>query len=50
MLAYCLQKRLVTPCMGVWIETAKVLRKLEIPKVTPCMGVWIETHIHRQQG
>ena len=34
---------LVTPCVGVWIET--VLAELETAEVivTPCVGVWIET-------
>ena len=33
----------VTPCMGVWIETAKLLSCRNQCEVTPCMGVWIET-------
>ena len=34
---------LVTPCVGVWIETFSV-GTLEISSlVTPCVGVWIET-------
>ena len=33
----------VTPCMGVWIETDElVVGRIECT-VTPCMGVWIET-------
>ena len=34
---------LVTPCMGVWIETLQYNYYARNPKVTPCMGVWIET-------
>ena len=34
---------IVTPCVGVWIETS-VARLLGLPLVvTPCVGVWIET-------
>ena len=34
---------MVTPCVGVWIETdVKNLKKADI-YVTPCVGVWIET-------
>ena len=33
----------VTPCVGVWIETAIERLALVIEKVTPCVGVWIET-------
>ena len=34
---------IVTPCVGVWIETlSKQPRQLLYP-VTPCVGVWIET-------
>ena len=33
----------VTPCMGVWIETAEARRQVRSRRVTPCMGVWIET-------
>ena len=33
----------VTPCVGVWIET-KILYNVEyFGSVTPCVGVWIET-------
>ena len=36
---------IVTPCMGVWIETADS-PKFDLAKiVTPCMGVWIETRL-----
>ena len=34
---------LVTPCMGVWIETRSSLPSGCGLTVTPCMGVWIET-------
>ena len=34
---------LVTPCMGVWIETFTNKNLKVIGGVTPCMGVWIET-------
>ena len=36
---------MVTPCMGVWIETAFRYDALRQNQVTPCMGVWIETNI-----
>ena len=35
----------VTPCVGVWIETALVYSRIRIGFVTPCVGVWIETEI-----
>ena len=34
---------IVTPCMGVWIETVAVVISEQERWVTPCMGVWIET-------
>ena len=34
---------LVTPCMGVWIETIYQRQIVIVCEVTPCMGVWIET-------
>ena len=34
---------LVTPCVGVWIETLNMPLKSSETKVTPCVGVWIET-------
>ena len=44
---------MVTPCMGVWIET-ETRKAWEPPTlVTPCMGVWIETQqmdINAQKG
>ena len=33
----------VTPCMGVWIETTLSGIAGAVSPVTPCMGVWIET-------
>ena len=33
----------VTPYVGVWIETVKLLDELDNYKVTPYVGVWIET-------
>ena len=33
----------VTPCMGVWIETRRGNAGWAGVLVTPCMGVWIET-------
>ena len=33
----------VTPCMGVWIETAATTSHHNDSQVTPSMGVWIET-------
>ena len=35
----------VTPYVGVWIETEGRGRKLVNPKVTPYVGVWIETSV-----
>ena len=34
---------LVTPCVGVWIETLLSCQKGIPDYVTPCVGVWIET-------
>ena len=33
----------VTPCVGVWIETVVSLLPMKLIEVTPCVGVWIET-------
>ena len=33
----------VTPCVGVWIETRSIIKITESKEVTPCVGVWIET-------
>ena len=35
--------QIVTPCVGVWIETLIGQRYYREEKVTPCVGVWIET-------
>ena len=35
--------RLVTPCVGVWIETLCAITYYHNLTVTPCVGVWIET-------
>ena len=34
---------MVTPCVGVWIETAGFTAVGTDGSVTPCVGVWIET-------
>ena len=34
---------IVTPCVGVWIETRTLPMKDYPVLVTPCVGVWIET-------
>ena len=33
----------VTPCVGVWIETSGTNPQKRESAVTPCVGVWIET-------
>ena len=33
----------VTPCVGVWIETYEWVNVKGFDTVTPCVGVWIET-------
>ena len=35
---------LVTPCVGVWIETYNKKTPIDTNIVTPCVGVWIETY------
>ena len=35
--------KMVTPCVGVWIETVVFTSPVSIYPVTPCVGVWIET-------
>ena len=35
---------MVTPCVGVWIETVKEPCAYRLASVTPCVGVWIETY------
>ncbi len=37
------EKKNVTPCVGVWIETIFVPQVDASNCVTPCVGVWIET-------
>ena len=37
--------RVVTPCVGVWIETRLRGNSRRRCPVTPCVGVWIETLI-----
>ena len=39
----CRPQRIVTPCVGVWIETIRLGRRCRLKQVTPCVGVWIET-------
>ena len=34
---------IVTPCVGVWIETNNRSTIVIASRVTPCVGVWIET-------
>ena len=34
---------IVTPCVGVWIETGNGDNISYSQAVTPCVGVWIET-------
>ena len=34
---------MVTPCVGVWIETDQMAAQFGVKAVTPCVGVWIET-------
>ena len=37
---------MVTPCVGVWIETCTAVFQAQDVRVTPCVGVWIETVLH----
>ena len=37
------KKRVVTPRVGVWIETRSIWNSARTPSVTPRVGVWIET-------
>ena len=39
---------MVTPCVGVWIETALPCLYTSVYIVTPCVGVWIETSRSRR--
>ena len=34
---------MVTPLVGVWIETKGTLAAIQVQGVTPLVGVWIET-------
>ena len=43
LLSLGIKQNLVTPCVGVWIETIQVLDSIYLEIVTPCVGVWIET-------
>ena len=36
----------VTPFVGVWIETSRVLDASKTKRVTPFVGVWIETNVN----
>ena len=36
---------IVTPYVGVWIETQVTQLTTQLLTVTPYVGVWIETHI-----
>ena len=38
---------MVTPCVGVWIETEINMETGKTECVTPCVGVWIETPAYR---
>ena len=37
--------KVVTPCVGVWIEIICLRRIRLAAAVTPCVGVWIEIEI-----
>ncbi len=39
---YDLMARVVTPCVGVWIEIFDDIIITSNVRVTPCVGVWIE--------
>ena len=41
------QTCLVTPYVGVWIETERWIRDRTSALVTPYVGVWIETYSSR---
>ena len=40
---------IVTPCVGVWIETSPTSPIPIVNVVTPCVGVWIETIHDRKE-
>ena len=42
---WAISQIVVTPCVGVWIETPFGTMKFSGVTVTPCVGVWIETII-----
>ena len=44
------QQWIVTPCVGVWIETEETAQLEHLKQVTPCVGVWIETSNSVQTG
>jgi len=44
-LAFTQSPSMVTPCVGVWIETLNSIDVRSSTLVTPCVGVWIETSI-----
>ena len=39
------QSTVVTPYVGVWIETPDLLKAVDHCQVTPYVGVWIETSV-----
>ena len=41
---------LVTPCVGVWIETLAAFFVFILFVVTPCVGVWIETVMYDESS
>ena len=41
---------IVTPCVGVWIETRQIEDLQHQLQVTPCVGVWIETETYCLPG
>ena len=36
------RSKIVTPCVGVWIEIKWSIQERICRNVTPCVGVWIE--------
>ena len=41
---------IVTPYVGVWIETLELAQQADGLEVTPYVGVWIETSILAMKG
>ena len=41
-----IRKYIVTPFVGVWIETARQVKFIMMHSVTPFVGVWIETDLY----